>query len=103
MKTSTTLSEVLATITDGADEVDIIDEQAMAVVRKGPAQFVVRRNDDVTGAFVVAVHVHENAEDAAACHAWKVGLIRNPVGTMLSEIFGQAMFDPDQGGQGFYL
>ena len=103
MKTSTTLSDVLDTITADADAVDVFEDQATALVRKGVTQFVVMRNDDDPGRFDITVHAHESEDDAQTCHAWKVGLLTNPIGAMLSRMFGQAMFDQGQPGEGFYL
>jgi hypothetical protein len=105
MLTTTTLAEVLETLSlTDADEVDVIEEMAMAVVRKGTAQVVVyRRDEDEPGSFGVAFHAHESEEDARSCHAWKVGTIRNPIGAMLSQMFGRA-FDTSPGEDtGYYL
>lgn len=103
MLTTTTLAEVLETLSlTEADEVDVIEEAAMAVVRKGSAQMIVMRKDEYPGAFEVTFHAHESEEDARTCHAWKVGMIRNPMGALLSQMFGQA-FDTPAGGDAFYV
>ena len=103
MLTTTTIADVLETLSlTNADEVDVIEEAAMAVVRKGTAQMIVIREDDNPGAFTVVTHDHESEDHARACHAWKVGTIRNPIGAMLSEIFGHA-FDTPAGGDAFYV
>jgi len=111
MKTTTTLTDVIEalSLTD-ADEVDVIEDAATAVIRKGAVQMVVQRNDDNPGFFTVGVHAHvdgpngESAEDEAhTCHAWKVGMVANPVGSLLSQMFGQAFNADPAGGDGFYL
>ncbi len=103
MRTTTTLAEVLDTLSlTDADEVDVIEEAAIAVIRKGTAQMVVIREDDRPGAFTVITHDHESEDDARTCHAYKVGVVRNPMGAFLSQMFGQA-FDAPAGGDTFYV
>jgi hypothetical protein len=91
--------------------VDVIEDQAVAVVRKGAAQMVVRKDDtDPPGAFRIAFHAHEEGPDgetpedeAHSCHAWKVGMLVNPAGAMLSTMFGQAFDTSADEERGFYL
>lgn len=97
MRTTTTTTEIIASLgLSDADEIDLVEDGTVAVVRKGAMQAVVRPYDAEPGAYQVGVHVHETADEAQSCHAWKVGMLNNPIGSALAEAFAGQLFGTDE-------
>lgn len=108
MNTSTTLADIVAAFGD-CDQVDYLGDMAGVLVRKGALQVAILKSDETPGFFEATIHSHEVGpegetpeEEAAACHAWKLGMVTNPVGAMLSRIAAGQLF-PGAGGDGFMI